>query len=94
MGKAQQTEEQRADPAPQHPVGDDLRVLVEGGHQPGGQQEDDDADALHGRRGANKSEADALLHPIQLLGADILGDEGGHGHGEGGDGQKGEALHL
>lgn len=94
VGKAQQAEEQGANPAPEHPVGDDVGVLVEGGHQLGREEEDDEPDDLHGRHGAEQAEADALLHPIQLLGADVLGDEGGHGHGEGRDRQEGEALHL
>ena len=68
--------------------------VVEKRDELGAKEIDGDTHQLRQDHGAADSEPDALLHPVILPGSQVLAHEGGQGHGEAGDGQKGKALHL
>ena len=73
---------------------DGLGIVVEDADELGGKGVGDDADDLCGDNGAKDAEEDAFADPVVLFGPQILTHEGGQGHGEAGDGQKGEAFDL
>lgn len=94
VGEGQQEVEQGVVVGLGHAVGDHLGIPVEGGDQHRREVVDQNAHQLRRGDGAEDAEHRALLGPVVLPGAQVLADEGGHGQGEAGDGQKAEALDL
>ena len=94
MGQGQQEVEQGLHPGLADAVGHHLRCVAEQGDEVGGQQEEQHADDLRQAHRQPHPQLGPLLDPVVLPGPQVLADEGGHGHGQAGDGQKDEALDL
>ena len=69
-----------------------LWIIIKSGYQYRSKPVDQKAHEFSGDDGTQNTETGSLLGTVILAGAQILADEGGHGHGEAGDWQKAEAL--
>ena len=90
--ESQEEIKQGDDPGLRDAIGDDLRIAVKGGDQIRGKEIDADAHQFGDAHGTEDAEACAFFGAFILTGAQVLADEGGHGHSETGDRQESESF--
>ena len=94
VGQGQQAVEQGAGSGLLDAEPDGVGLGGKGPGQQGRSDKDQHSYDLCQDDGAEHTESGALLGTLILLGAQVLADKGGDGHGKTGDGQEGKALDL
>lgn len=94
MGEAKETIEQRTGSCPGNPCRNDFWCPVEGIDEHWRKQEEDDTDGFNDKTTCQYAKPHTFAYTVIFPCPKVLGNEGGHGHGEGSNWQEDKAFYF